>query len=75
MNNDLLKKSMLNYIDTKPCGVVNFRDSIKTCDFSIIRYIFCILKDLERRDKKIKSLQKTVDNLQEKLDSILDGDD
>lgn len=72
MNNDKLKNDMLDYIKNKPCGVPYFRDNIDNCHFSIIRYIFCILKDLERRDKMIKLLQQDIEKLQYKIDTQIE---
>ena len=69
MNNDMLKKSMLSYIYEQPIGVMYAKENLEKCDFSIIRYIFCLLKDIERRDKKIKHLENDIDKLQTQLDN------
>ena len=51
------RKDMLDYIKTQPCGVANAIQHLENAPTPVVRYVFCLCKDLERNDRKIKRLE------------------
>ena len=54
---DNYRKNMLDYIKSQPCGVMYAIQDLENATMPIIRYVYCLCKDAERYDRKIKHLQ------------------
>lgn len=69
------RKDMLDYIKTQPCGVANAIQHLENAPTPIVRYVYCLCKDLERYKNKIKHLQNDLDKYKPKDDYDDEYDD